>query len=215
MTTVSNPSRHSYSFTRTLWNRLKKNGGALFGLFIISLAILVAVFGYFIATDPTPNSDRQIVEVQAKKPGFRQLFLMVKKEKTVERPGFFHRLLFGVEDAYRFIPISTYIQKNDSVIVQKYIDEGVEERISIPLSGVARPHYVASQTFWLGTDRFGRDILSRLIIGTRVSLAVGFITVLISLTIGVLLGSLAGYFRGRTDNLIMWFINVIWSIPTL
>ncbi|TAL49942.1 MAG: ABC transporter permease, partial [Chitinophagaceae bacterium] len=64
-------------------------------------------------------------------------------------------------------------------------------------------------------DKFGRDILSRLIIGIRVSLGVGMITVIISLTIGILLGSLAGFFRGRTDNIIMWFINVIWSIPTL
>ena len=52
-------------------------------------------------------------------------------------------------------------------------------------------------------------------IGTRVSLSVGLITVLISLTVGIILGSMAGYFRGRTDNIIMWLINVIWSIPTL
>ena len=70
------------------------------------------------------------------------------------------------------------------------------------------------ENFWLGTDRFGRDILSRLIIGVSVSLAVGLITVIISLTIGIFLGALAGYFRGWIDNL-MWLINVIWSIPTL
>ena len=49
----------------------------------------------------------------------------------------------------------------------------------------------------------------------RVSLGVGLVTVIISLTIGVLLGALAGYYRGRTDDIIMWFINVLWSIPTL
>jgi peptide/nickel transport system permease protein len=54
-----------------------------------------------------------------------------------------------------------------------------------------------------------------LIVGSRVSLSVGLITAIISLTIGLILGSLAGYFRGRVDSLIMWFINVIWSIPTL
>src|SRR5215212_5599304 len=57
--------------------------------------------------------------------------------------------------------------------------------------------------------------MRRLTVGTRVSLSVGLITVIISLTIGLLLGSLAGYFRGRVDNIIMWFINVVWSIPTL
>ena len=69
--------------------------------------------------------------------------------------------------------------------------------------------------FWLGSDRFGRDMLSQLIIGTRVSLSVGFISVIISLIIGILLGALAGFFKGWIDNLIVWFVNVIWSIPTL
>jgi peptide/nickel transport system permease protein len=74
---------------------------------------------------------------------------------------------------------------------------------------------VVTKKFLLGTDKYGRDILSRLIIGTRVSLSVGLITVIISLSIGLLLGSIAGYYRGRADDIIMWFINVIWSIPTL
>ncbi|HMP88439.1 MAG TPA: ABC transporter permease, partial [Lacibacter sp.] len=71
------------------------------------------------------------------------------------------------------------------------------------------------KTFWLGTDKFGRDILSRLLIGTRVSLGVGAVAVLLSLTIGIFLGALAGYYRGRTDALVMWLVNVVWSMPTL
>ncbi len=74
---------------------------------------------------------------------------------------------------------------------------------------------IIDKTFLLGTDRFGRDLLSQLMIGTRVSLSVGLISVLISLVIGILFGALAGYFRGWVDNVIVWFINVIWSIPTL
>ena len=207
---MSNTSR---SFASAAWKRLKKNKGALVGLFIICIALFVALFAYFIAPDKTPNANRIIVEIDGEKPGFRQQFILVKKEDQ-HRTSFIQQLLFGREDKFSFIPISGYQEKGDSIIIQKFIDEGVSERQAF--SKKQLPDSPVQQlTYHLGTDSFGRDILSRLIIGTRVSLSVGLITVLISLSIGLLLGSLAGYFRGKTDEIIMWFINVIWSIPTL
>lgn len=204
----------SFSFPQNAWRRLKKNKGAMFGLVIIFISLLTGILAYFIANDSTPNADRQIVEIQAKKPAYKKTFIKVRKEKEIPLTNFFKRLLYGKEDGFNLIPINNYEEKNDSVVVQKFIDDGVEEKISIPKTRLA-DNYIVTKTFWLGTDRFGRDILSRLIVGVRVSLAVGLITVLISLTIGIILGSIAGYFRGKTDNIIMWLINVIWSIPTL
>ncbi len=86
--------------------------------------------------------------------------------------------------------------------------------ISILQNKVANEHIV-ERTFWLGTDRMGRDILTRLMLGTRISLSVGFVAVLVALLIGVTLGMISGYFGGKIDNIIMWLINVAWSIPTL
>ena len=74
---------------------------------------------------------------------------------------------------------------------------------------------ISKKTYWLGTDLHGRDVLSRLLLGVRISLLVGLIAVSISLTIGILLGALAGYFGGRIDDVIMLLINTVWSIPTL
>jgi len=205
----------SFSFSQNAWKRLKKNKGAMIGLFLICFCVLIAIFAYFISTDSTPNADRQIVEIQARKPGFQQLFLKVKKEKKISSTLFFSRLLFGTEDKSVFIPINNFRESADSVIVEKYIDEGVQERQAYSKTLLPEKNYIVSKTFWLGTDKFGRDILSRLIVGVRVSLAVGLITVLISLSIGIILGSVAGYFGGKTDDIIMWLINVIWSMPTL
>jgi peptide/nickel transport system permease protein len=76
-------------------------------------------------------------------------------------------------------------------------------------------HFIYNKKYLLGTDRAGRDMLSRLMIGTRISLLVGFISVFIALAFGLVIGSLAGFYRGWVDNVLMWLINVVWSIPTL
>ncbi|MEO9004161.1 MAG: ABC transporter permease [Ginsengibacter sp.] len=207
--------QQSSSFSQNAWRRLKKNKGAIGGLMMICIAVLIGIFAYFLGTDSTPNADRQLVEIQARKPGYTQLLLKVKKERQIPTTGFFNRLLFGAEDKYVYVPINSFTEKGDSIYVEKYIDEGIEERQGFAKNSLPSKNYIVSKTFWLGTDKFGRDILSRLMVGVRVSLAVGLITVLISLSIGIFLGAIAGYYGGKADNIIMWFINVIWSIPTL
>jgi peptide/nickel transport system permease protein len=202
------------SFQQAAWRRLRRNKGSLFGLVIILAAIFIAIFAYFLAPDPSPFANRIILEIGGNKPGFRQSFILVKKEKTITPSSFFGKLMNGKEDPYYYVPVVSYEQKADSFIVQKFIDEGLSERQVYSTSQLSSSPIV-TQKFLLGTDKFGRDILSRLLVGTRVSLSVGLITVIISLSIGLVLGSLAGYFRGRTDDVIMWFINVLWSIPTL
>lgn len=77
------------------------------------------------------------------------------------------------------------------------------------------PDQIDRERFILGTDKFGRDMLSRTMAGAIISLSVGFIAVFISLIIGITFGAVAGYYRGWIDEIIMWLINVVWSIPTI
>jgi ABC-type dipeptide/oligopeptide/nickel transport system permease subunit len=197
------------------WRRLKKNRGAVFGLIIIALSILTASFAYFLAPDHSPYANRMVLEIGGQKPGYHQSFLLIKKQQEIIRTSFLHRLISGRDDRYDWIPINSWQQQGDSLVVQKLIDESVSDRQSFLNLPQNRNLEIRTETFWLGTDRYGRDILSRLIIGVRVSLAVGLVTVILSLSIGVFLGALAGYYGGKTDQLIMWLLNVIWSIPTL
>jgi peptide/nickel transport system permease protein len=176
--------------------------------------MLLAVFCYFITPDPSPNANRMIPEIGSKKPGYSSLFLRVKRDKSIVSTGIFTRLLNGKEDRYQYLPITSFKIQGDTIYYDKFIDDGVSEKRTMLLAETS-PIPVIRLTYYLGTDNFGRDMLSRLLIGVRVSLGVGLIAVLISLTIGILLGALAGYFRGRADDAIMWLINVVWSIPTL
>jgi peptide/nickel transport system permease protein len=194
--------------------KLFRNKGAFFGVIVIALSFLLAVFAYIIAPDSSPYANRIIPEIANQKPGFKIMLLQVRRDKKVNDYNFFNRLFNGKEDLYSFIPVANFAIGKNVVVAERFIDEGVTETIQYP-TAITATKPVIKRTFWLGTDRFGRDILSRLIIGVRVSLGVGLIAVIISLTIGILLGALAGYFRGWIDDVVMWLINVIWSIPTL
>ncbi len=200
-----------YSFRTVFWKKLRRNKGAVFGLFIILMAIFVALFAYVISPDNTPDANRIVVEIDAEKPGFQQQFFKRRKENIVATGS----LLTGKTALYEYIPITGWKIKGDSIEVNKYVGEGVTEKQVYVIGNEKPASLIVTKTFWLGTDKFGRDILSRLIIGTRVSLGVGFIAVLISLTVGIFLGAIAGFYRGKVDDLVMWFVNVVWSIPTL
>lgn len=204
----------SQTFSSMAWRRLKKNKGGVFGSIVIIIASLIAIFAYFIAPDDSPFANRIILEIGGNNPGYQQSFIKTKKEKNVSEAGFLEKLVAGEEDIYLYTPITSHEESGDSIVVNKFIDEGVTERIAYHKS-LTPGSPIVTKKFLLGTDKYGRDILSRIIVGTRVSLSVGLITVIISLSIGLILGSLAGYYRGKTDDIIMWFINIIWSIPTL
>ena len=220
------------AFTQQAWKRLRRNKGAVAGLAVISMALIIAVFAYVLAPDGTSFANRMVLEIGGQRPGFSVHMLSLQQSHAPEREGFFHRLIYGETAADVMVPVKSWRFSNDSILVDKYVDEattaperyslaevlyGKDSTIADPRAAQAlvEKEHLRRKTFRLGTDKFGRDILSRLLVGTRVSLSVGCIAVLISLTIGILLGAIAGYFRGAADEAVMWLINVIWSMPTL
>jgi peptide/nickel transport system permease protein len=87
--------------------------------------------------------------------------------------------------------------------------------VRLPQSPSGGMSEARSRVYWFGTDTMGRDMLSRVILGGRVSLAVGITAPLIGLTLGGLLGMAAGYFRGWTETVIVGMMDVILAFPAL
>jgi peptide/nickel transport system permease protein len=218
----------SLSPGRLAWQRLKKNRSAMFGLMVVAIAMVVAVFCYSLIPDNSPFSNRMSLPASMQHPGSKITFLKIPL-KNVEEVGFFEGLISGIPSKYKEVAVKEWRLQNDSVFYKEFAGDEQEEAVefvALPLNDFAenslkinaddfKKKFIVDRVFVLGTDRFGRDLFSRLLVGTRVSLSVGLIAVFISLVIGITLGAVAGYYRGFIDRIIVWFINVIWSIPTL
>jgi ABC-type dipeptide/oligopeptide/nickel transport system permease subunit len=159
-------------------------------------------------------------------------YTIIPVEKCFVKDMYVHYSQYGKPKYFDSIPLITtvlqmYIGTSDKMLSEpglnykvqgdkiSYVDRNEELHV-LSRKQLEEKFYkdnLEERRYLLGTDKAGRDILSRLLFGTRISLAIGFISVLISLFVGVTLGACAGFFGGFIDNLIMWLMTVVWSIP--
>jgi peptide/nickel transport system permease protein len=200
------------------WKTFKRNKIAVAALVFIIITILIAILGYLIMPDSTPLANNMTIQLSIKKPGSEFMMLRLRKTEPVDTVNIFSKMLFGQPSFYREIPITGYHFTKDSVYVDEYI--GAEDRperkaYQIPVTQNGPSALIVHKTFLLGTDIYGRDMLSRLILGSRISLAVGLMSVIISMLLGVTIGAISGYFGGLIDATLSWLMNILWSLPAL
>lgn len=196
--------------------RFRQNKPAVISAVFLALVVLIALLGYLVVPDQSADANEQQLQLVAQPPGSRAQLLVARDTQAKapslitlwlagdNRPTQNQLITFGryIGDSIQYLPfLEADLGKADTLVIAK-MDEG-------------RQFTLESRRFWFGTDVLGRDLLSRLIIGLRVSLAVGLMAVIISIALGTLLGLLAGYYRGWVDQVIQFLINVTWSIPSL
>jgi len=190
----------------------------VFSLIFVILCGFVAIFAYLIAPDNSSNANQMNLEIHSKKPGFEVLMLSIPSNNKVNQ-SYFSKIVSGDKNQSIEIPISKYTISTNSISINSYVENNSESILkTYPISIFKNndvKNYIKTKKFYLGTDKYGRDILSRMLVGTRISFFIGFIAVFISLVIGITIGAIAGFFGGKIDAFIMWVINITWSIPTL
>lgn len=191
-----------------MWWRFRKHRMAMVSAIIILLFYIVVIFADFFAyTDPTKDN--------------ANLLLLTPQpihwyDGNIFRPHVF--AVTGKRDPKTFKKV--YTPDPNQKVAVKFFAEGYEYKILglIPSNrhwiGVEDAK-VEESLFLLGTDNLGRDVFSRLMVATRLSLTIGLAGVALSLFLGIFLGGISGLYGGVVDNIIQRFIEIVRSVPTI
>lgn len=191
------------------WWAFKRHRLAVFALWIIGLLYLVSIFAEFVAPDDPTKQNR----------------------RAVYHPPQMIHLIDRTDDGIRLRPYVWKMdrQRDPASLAITYVKS--DEKIYLTLFGRGAEykfwglwdsdrHLFATQDprekfFVFGADRLGRDMFSRILYGTRISMSIGLVGVAISLVLGITLGGLSGYYGGRVDAVIQRMIEFVLSLPTI
>ena len=197
----------TYSQRKLIWRRFKKHKAGVIGGYVVLFLYLCVFTGEFLAPHDITHRFYRYVHLPAQRIHF------------FSQDGFhFRPFVHGIrgslnrqtgvkqysEDASKRYPIYLFIRGDTYSFYGLF-------KSNLHLFGTGK----GNPMFLLGTDRFGRDLLSRIVIGGRISLSIGLFAVFISLTLGSTLGVISGFYGGQIDNIIQRIIELIFAFPSL
>jgi len=190
-----NQSLKGESLTADAWKRLKKNKMAMFGLVMVSLYALMAALAPIL---PIHAYDRQVLDHQYLPPSLTKTAGELMIDRQIDLIG---RLMTKEKRTEM-----NQVEKDRIAEMEYRVDHEVWE-----IDG--KEVLVHKRRYLLGTDDLGRDMLSRIIYGGQVSMAIGLIGTITSVIIGIVIGAIAGYVGGKVDYFISRFIEVMYGLP--
>ncbi len=191
-----------------IWWRFKKHKLAVLGMIILCILYTIAIFAEFFCTQDPFKEDKD------------RVFLPPTKIHFVDENGRFHLVPFVYGLKFERDPITwekVYTEDKTKRYPIRLFVRGNRYRLwgifgsDIHLFGIDEPNIL----FLFGTDNLGRDLYSRIIMASRISLSVGLIGVFLSFTLGIILGGISGYYSGTVDMAIQRIIDFLISLPTL
>jgi peptide/nickel transport system permease protein len=214
MASVLDPRLHTdtevASQWRLMWWSFRRHTLAMVGLVIVLLLYLIGIFAEFVAPfDPQSAS-----------------------AKHVYHPPQMIHFIDSTEEGWRIKPwVQAYTLERDKFTLQTTFKPDEGKRIYLSFLGKGTPYELLGlfpaerrllvpdepneRFFLFGADRLGRDMLSRTVFGTRVSMSIGLVGVTLSLLLGVLLGGISGYYGGAVDMVIQRVVEFVLSLPTI
>ena len=205
------------SLWKDAWLRLRRNKAAVASACVLILVALAGIFGPMISPHPYDRVYPQYVRAPASLEAYpREEAIIPAFERAAART----RLDLGevdVEGSVVRVPIASdepldprivrYIDRSDLFSNARIEDLSADERSGVLAADVHRVRFL------FGTDANGRDVLSRIFIGIRISLAIGVLASFMALMLGVTYGAVAGYLGGRIDNVMMRVVDILYSLP--
>ena len=209
--------RQSRSLWQDAWLRLRRNRAAVVSMVVLAVLALVGIFGPMLSPHPYDRIYPQYVRAPASLEAYpREGEITPAFERTLERG----RVDFGevgVEGGIVRAPISDdepideritrYVDRSDLFSNARIENLSADGTTGEMVADVERTRFI------FGTDANGRDVLTRTMIGIRISLAIGLLASLMALLLGVTYGAVSGYLGGRIDNIMMRLVDILYSLP--